>query len=151
MKVTKKAIENFFEPKKIAIAGVSRNTKKFGYTIFHDLSQKGIEVVPINPKASDIDGVKCYATVSDLPADIKSLLIVTPKEETDTILRAAIDKGIKNIWVQQMSETEESIKIAEAYQKEVIFKKCIFMFAAPVQSIHKFHRMLAKIFGGLPK
>ncbi|MBN2610524.1 MAG: CoA-binding protein [Bacteroidales bacterium] len=151
MKVTKKDIDNFFEPGKIAVAGVSRNTKKFGYSIFHELSQKGIEVVPVNPKATEIDGVKCYAKVNDLPVDVKSLLIVTPKEETDAILREAIDKGIQNIWVQQMSETEESIKIAEEYQKEVIFKKCIFMFAEPVQSIHKFHRMLTKIFGGLPK
>ena len=151
MKVTKKQIENFFEPRKIAIAGVSRNPKKFGHTIFKELLNNGIEVIPINPKTTEIEGVQCYKSVSDIPADIKSLLIVTPKEETDIILRQAITRGIPNIWVQQMSETEETMKIAEEYQVEIIFKKCAFMFAEPVKGIHKFHHTLVKIFGGMPK
>ncbi len=151
MKVTKKAIENFFEPRKIAVAGVSRNPKKFGYAIYKELLKQGMEVIPINPKAEEIEGTKCYKDVSEIPSGIKSLLIVTPKEETDTILRAAIGKGIPNIWVQQMSETEETIKIAEEYQVEIIYKKCAFMFAEPTAGIHKFHRTLVKIFGGMPK
>ena len=151
MKVTKKAIENFFEPRKMAIAGVSRNPKKFGHVLFKELSEKGIEILPINPKTEEIKGVKCYKSVAELPADIKSILIVTPKEETDAILREAINKGIPNIWVQQMSETEETMKIAEEYQVEIIYKKCAFMFAEPIKSFHKFHRTLVKLFGGMPK
>ena len=151
MKVTKKAIENFFEPRKMAIAGVSRNPKKFGHVLFKELSEKGIEILPINPKTEEINGVKCYKSVAELPADIKSILIVTPKEETDAILREAINKGIPNIWVQQMSETEETMKIAEEYQVEIIYKKCAFMFAEPIKSFHKFHRTLVKLFGGMPK
>jgi predicted CoA-binding protein len=151
MKVTRKEIEKFFEPKKLAIAGASRNPKKFGHGIFKELLSKGYEVVPVNPSATEIDGVTCYHNVSEIPDDVKSLLIVTPREETDGVLREAINKGISNIWVQQMSETEDTIKIAEEYQVDVIYKKCIYMFAEPVSGIHKFHRVIARIFGGLPK
>lgn len=151
MKVNKKTIENFFLPRKIAVAGVSRNPKKFGYVIFSELVKKGFELFPVNPNTDEIDGVKCYRQVTELPSEVKSLLIATPKSETDNALRGAINKGIPNIWVQQMSETADTIKIAEEYQVELIHHKCIFMFAEPVGGVHKFHRAMVKLFGGLPK
>jgi predicted CoA-binding protein len=151
MKTSKKDIDRFFEPKKLAIAGVSRNKKKFGNNVFMELRNKGYDVIPINPTAKEIDGVKCYSNVNELPPDIKSLLILTPKDQTDMVLREALNKGITNIWVQQMSETDETIKLAEEYQVDIINKKCIFMFAEPVVGVHKFHRAIVKFFGRLPK
>ncbi|MBN2212933.1 MAG: CoA-binding protein [Bacteroidales bacterium] len=151
MKTTKKNIENFFEPRKLAVAGASRNPRKFGHGIFKELVKRGYEVIPVNPRADEIDGIKCYHRVSEIPGEVKSLLIVTPREQTDNVLREAINKGISNIWVQQMSETEDTVKIAEEYQVEVIYRKCIYMFAEPVTGIHKFHRTIVKIFGRLPK
>jgi predicted CoA-binding protein len=148
---TKKDIEKFLGPKKLAIAGVSRNPKKFGYQIYGELKKRGYEVYPVNPQTSEIAGVTCYRSVSDLPAGVDRLLIVTPKQQTDAVLREAIKKGIPHVWVQQMSETKDTLKIAEENHVDLIAKKCIFMFADPVQSIHKFHRTLAKWFGRLPK
>jgi uncharacterized protein len=151
MKVSKQLIDNFYKEKRIAIAGVSRNPKKFGYQVFNELVKKGYDILPINPKASSINDIACYPEIDNLPADVESLLILTPKDQTDDILKKAINKGIKNIWVQQMSETSDTLKIAKEYNKEIIHHKCIFMFAEPIHSIHKFHRTLVKIFGGLPK
>ncbi len=151
MKVRRQQIDDFFKEKKIAIAGVSRNPKKFGSEIFRMLNEKGYEVLPVNPNAEEIEGEKCYKDITSLPKDVDSLLIVTPKEQTDDLLRQGINKGIKNIWVQQMSNTQQTLKIAEEYEKEIIFGKCVFMFAEPAAGIHKFHRTLVKIFGGLPK
>jgi predicted CoA-binding protein len=48
--VTKKIIEEFLGPRKLAIAGVSGNSKKFGYLVFRDLKANGYEVYPVNPK-----------------------------------------------------------------------------------------------------
>ena len=151
MKVTKQLIDNFYKEKKIAIAGVSRNPKKFGYQVFNELNKKGYEIFPINPKANTIENIACYADVESLPTQVNSLLILTPKDQTDDILRSALNKGIKNIWVQQMSETADTIRIAEEYEKEIIHHKCIFMFSEPVIGFHKFHRTLVKIFGQMPK
>jgi predicted CoA-binding protein len=150
-KVTKAQIDTFLSGKRIAVAGVSRNPKKFGYQVLQSLTDNGYSVLPVNPLADTIYGITCYKSVEDLPGNVDSLLIITPKTETDKVLASAINKGIKNIWVQQASDTLETLRIAEEYQKEIIFGKCIFMFAEPVKSIHKFHRSLVKLFGGLPK
>lgn len=149
--ITKKDIEKFLEPKKLAIAGVSRNPKKFGHQVYDELKKKGFEVYPVNPQTSEMAGEKCYRSVSELPAGVDRLLILTPKNETDAILREAVKKGITRVWVQQMSETKDTVKIARENNVDLIFKKCIFMFADPVTSIHKFHWTILKWFGRLPK
>ena len=150
-KISKEQIDSFLAGKKLAVAGVSRDPNKFGYHVLKELTKNGYTIFPINPNADEINGHSCYKSVDDLPSDVDSLLIVTPRNVTDQVLVSAIKKGIKNIWVQQSANTGETLKIAEEYQKEIIYGKCIFMFAEPVLSIHKFHRTLVKIFGGLPK
>lgn len=151
MKVTKEQIHSFFQSDSIAIAGVSRNEKKFGRMVFDEMKKNGYNVIPINPSTNEIDGQTCYSEIDKLPDSIDSLLIATPKDQTDKILRKAINKGIKNIWIQQHSNTDQTLEIAEEYDKEIIHKKCIFMFAEPVAGFHKFHRTLVKVFGQLPK
>ena len=147
----KESIEKFLSSKKIAIAGVSGNKKKFGYTIFNELRQKGFNICPINPTLDKIDEVKVYNSVLDIPNDYEKLFIVTPKSETDKIIKQATEKGIKHVWVQQMSNTKETALLAKENNIELIEKECIFMFAEPVQSIHKFHKTIWKILGLLPK
>jgi predicted CoA-binding protein len=144
-------IQKFLAPRKFAIVGVSRNPKKWGGAIFKELTEKGFELYPVNPNADEIQGVKCYNSVSDLPDDVKYIHITTKKTETEEVVKAAIEKGIEMIWIQQGSQTTEAVEIAEKAGIQLIYKKCIMMFAEPVKSIHGFHRSLVKLFGGYPK
>jgi uncharacterized protein len=114
------------------------------------LRNKNFKVYPINPNTEEIDGEKCYSSVSSLPQGVESILITTPKRQTDMILREAINKGIKNIWVQQMSESKDTLNIAKENNIDIIHHKCIFMYSSPVHGIHKFHRTIMKIFGQIP-
>lgn len=151
MKASRKAIESFLSTKKIAIAGVSRNSKKFGYTVFKELTQKGFDVYPINPNTNSLGGTPCFQSISALPADIKNLLILTRKDQTTRLVREAVSNGISSIWIQQMSETPEAIRFAEDNKVNLISRQCILMWAEPVKSFHKFHRNVKKLFGMLPK
>lgn len=149
--VTLNEIQKFLAPRKMAMAGVSRNPKKFGGSIFKELKEKGFELYPINPNAEEIQGVKCYKSVDDLPADVEHLFIVTQKHETALVAQAAITKGIKMVWIQQQSDTPEAVKLIQEAGIPVIYKKCIMMFADPVKSVHGFHRFFVKSFGKYPK
>ena len=151
MVVTLNVIEKFLEPKKLALAGASRNPKKFGGTVLKELTGKGYEVYPINPNASEIQGLKCYPSVAKLPEGVKHLLIVTPKKETEAVAEEAVSKGMEMVWIQQMSDTPEAIKLIDDAGIPVITKKCILMFAGPVEGPHRFHRFLVKMFGRYPK
>lgn len=147
----KESIEKFLAPKKIAVVGASANKKKFGYAVFNELRQKGYDICPVNPKLEKIEDVTCYKSVNDIPADYEKVFIVTPKTETDSVIKQAAEKGLRHIWVQQTSNTKDTESIAKELNVDLIQKECIFMFANPVTSIHKFHRAIWRLFGALPK
>jgi uncharacterized protein len=151
MKSSRKSIETFLEPKKMAITGVSRNPKKFGYQVYNSLKLKGYEVYPVNPMSTEINGERCYQNISELPSHISSLLILNSKENTRSIVKDAITKGINNIWIQQMSDTPEAIELASSGNVNLVHGECIFMFAEKVEGFHKCHRGVKKFFGALPK
>lgn len=144
-------IQKFLEPQKMAVAGASRNPKKFGGAVFKELKEKGFDLYPVNPNAEEIQGMKCYATISDLPESVKHLFIVTPKTETSAIANAAVEKGIEMIWIQQKSDNPEAVKIVNDAGIPLIHNKCMLMFAGPVKGPHAFHRFFVKLFGGYPK
>ena len=142
-----KDIKRFLSLESYAVAGVSRDPKKFGHVLFRTLRQKGMKAVPVNPNADVIDGVACFKSVTELPADLKGIIFLTPKEETLSVEREAISRGIKDLWIQQGAETKSVISELEKEDVNLIHNQCILMFWKPT-GIHSFHRFLKKIFGG---
>jgi uncharacterized protein len=139
-------IDKFLSSKKLAIAGVSRNNKKFGYKVFDHFIKKGYTVYPIHPEASEINGIKCYKSAVDVPIEIRNLFVVTPKYATDKLMEAVVSRGFNMVWFQQKSETPLSIELAQNKGMEVISQSCIFLFLDPTGG-HAFHRFFMKLFG----
>lgn len=148
--VTQKQINEFIASEPIAMVGVSRNPKKFGFAVFRELKEKGMNVIPVNPKTAEIHGAKVYPNIKSLPAEVKGLLVTTQKSATAGLVREAREKGIKQIWIQQMSESQEALKELEGSGINYISGQCILMYYKP-HGIHKFHGRLKKFFGRWPK
>jgi predicted CoA-binding protein len=144
-------ILNFLEGKEFAMAGVSRNPKKFGGTVFAELTQKGYTIYPVNPNTDKIGDHACYKDIASLPGHVKKLVVMTPKNETRDVVEQAVQKGIHQIWIQQMSDSPEAIKLAEDNHVELVTGECIYMHAEPVSGFHKFHRSIRKLFGMFPR
>jgi predicted CoA-binding protein len=147
---TLKQINDFLESQPIALVGASRNPKKFGYTAFKELKDKGMTIIPINPKADEILGEKSYQNVKLLPPEVQSIIVLTKKDQTASVIRDAKEKGIKQIWIQQMAETREALDELKDSGINFITGECILMHYKP-HSIHKFHGTLKKFFGRFPK
>jgi predicted CoA-binding protein len=75
---------------------------------------------------------------------------MTKKDQTLSVVREAREKGIKNIWIQQMSDNKESLKELEGSDINFITGECVLMHYKP-NGIHKFHMFLKKFFGGFPR
>jgi len=147
---TLKQINDFIDSQPIAMVGVSRNPKKFGYAAFKELKEKGMKIIPVNPEADQILGEKCFQDVGKLPAEVKSILIITKKEKTAALVREAKEKGIKQIWIQQSSDSKEALDELKGSDISYITGQCILMHYKP-HSIHKFHGSIKKFFGSFPK
>jgi hypothetical protein len=109
-----------------------------------------MKVIPVNPLAAEIMGEKAYPSVKMLPPEVQSIIIVTKKDQTVSVIREAKEKGIKHIWIQQMADSKEAISELEDSGINFITGECILMYYKP-HSIHKFHGSLKKLFGRYPK
>jgi hypothetical protein len=145
-----KQIEDFIASQPVAMVGVSRNPKKFGQMAFKELRGKGLNVIPVNPAAGDILGEKAYPDINSLPPEVGGVIIMTKKDQTASVVKEARNKGIKNIWIQQNSDSKEAVKDLEGSNINYITGECILMHYKP-HSIHKFHRAINKFFGKFPK
>jgi uncharacterized protein len=149
MKTTKKQIDDFLSRPIIAMAGYSRNPKKFGGSVYNTLVEKGYNILPVNPAGGLTDrGDRIYENLAELPENVNAVLIMTKPEVSTDLVKQAIDKGITHLWVQQFSENEEVKEMLKS-QPNAITGQCILMHTNP-SGIHKVHRWLAEVFGFLP-
>lgn len=103
-------IQLFFESKAYAVIGASTNREKFGNKVLRCYIQNFKTVYPVNHKEAFIEGLACVKEVEDLPESVKSISIITPPLVTEQIVEEAIQKSIKNIWMQPGAESEVAIR-----------------------------------------
>lgn len=108
-----KRIAQFLKADTFAVAGASTNRDKYGNKVLRCYLQNGRKAIPINPRATEIEGVPCVSSVADLPAEVKSLSIITPPKITEQVVSAAISHGIENIWMQPGAQSPAAIAQCE--------------------------------------
>jgi len=84
------------------------------------LSTNDKKVYPVNPKEKLIEGLSVIASVSDLPSEVDSISIITPPAVTEKIVEEAIQKGIKNIWMQPGAESDKAIQNCKQHKINII-------------------------------
>lgn len=145
------SIKKFFSNKNIAVVGVSGTGKGFGYTAYKKLKDSGYNVFPVNNKRDEIEGNKCYNSLSELKGKTESVVLVIPPVETKNVVMQASEAGMNNIWFQPGSESKDAVKLASDLKLNVIDKECIIMFTEPIHGFHRFHRAVTKLTGRYPK
>ncbi|MBD3266848.1 CoA-binding protein [bacterium] len=148
---SQKQIEQFINSKTLAVVGVSRHKRKFGNTIFNELSQKGYTLFPVNPNMSEYGGLTCYPSLSALPQAVDGVVMILKPNAAMGVLKEAREAGIKNVWLQQGAGSDEAETYAQAHGINLIRGQCILMYAPPVKSIHKWHSVIWKWLGVGPK
>ncbi|BCR03376.1 CoA-binding protein [Desulfuromonas versatilis] len=113
-------IEEFLKSPAFGVAGASTDRHKYGNKVLRCYLQKGKKAIPVNPREAEVEGVACVASVKDLPAEVKSLSIITPPRITEQVVAEAIAKGIENIWMQPGAESPAAVAAAEKAGLNVI-------------------------------
>ncbi len=106
-------IIQFLASEAFAVAGASTNREKYGNKVLRCYQQHDRKVIPINPRATTIEGLDCLASVADLPAEVQSLSIITPPKITEQVVEQAILRGIKNIWMQPGAQSPLAVSRCE--------------------------------------
>ena len=114
--------------KTIAVVGASNNPSKFGNKIVKDLLRRGFEVFPINPREEEIEGLKSYSSIKDLPVVPDLVDLVVRSAVGIGVIKEAINLGVKNIWVQPGAESEEIETYLESHLEiNFVLRSCIMI------------------------
>lgn len=145
----REALDDFLAQKVLALAGASRSGRKFGNTLFKELTAKGYEVNLVHPEAEEIAGTPCVPTLAALPVPVGGLVLAVAPGKAETLVREAAEAGIRRIWMQQGSASPEAIRLCEEKGITLVHGECLLMFVSPT-GVHAFHRWLWGVLGKLP-
>lgn len=95
------SVSDFFNPKSVAVIGASRGKGKVGYEILHSLVEGGFvgEIYPVNPKADELAGLKCYPDVKAIGQTPDLVVIAVPAKGVAEMIRLCAEVGVKSVVV----------------------------------------------------
>ena len=146
----------FFEPGSVAVVGASREKGKVGNEILVGLVRGGFEgkVFPVNPKADELEGLKCYPDVKSIGETPDLVVIAVPAQAVPAVMRDCVAARVKAVVIitagfkevgEEGRELERSVlQIAKSGKVRVIGPNCLGLMVPG--------RKLNASFGGdLPK
>lgn len=107
-------IDRFLESGPYAVAGASRHRHKYGNKVLRCYLQNGREAYPVNPRATEVEGLPCVASLRDLKAEVRAVSVITPPEITESIVEDAAAIGARFVWMQPGAESAVAVARAEA-------------------------------------
>lgn len=107
-------------PKTIAIIGASTDRKKYGNKAVRAFRDGGWTVYPVNAKVEEVEGLKCYARIDDVPEPIDRVSMYVPAAVGKTMLDAIAAKRPGELFFNPGSEDVEVMDLARAKGINVI-------------------------------
>jgi uncharacterized protein len=146
----------FLGCRRIAVTGVSRTAKGHGSnTVYKRLRDRGYEVFAVNPNAEEVEGDRCYPSLSAIPGGIDAVVIATRPDHAEAAMEESADLGVKQVWMHRAFGEGSVSPVAAAYGRHrgitVIDGGCPLMFPPVTDFAHKVIRFVAKRSGALPR
>jgi uncharacterized protein len=98
----------------VAVIGASTNRHKFGNRAVRAYRDQGYTVIPINPHEAEVEGLKAYASVLDVPGPIDMASIYLQPSIGEQVIAEIARKGIPEVWINPGAESDELIARARA-------------------------------------
>lgn len=134
-------VREFLGQRRIAVAGVSRQSDQAANAIFRKLRDAGYQVVPVNPAAREAEGVPCYPDLTSIPGGVDAVMVVTPAAAAAGLVEECAKLGIRRAWLHRAigpgSVSKEAVRVGRERGVEVIAGACPMMFVEPVDFGHK--------------
>jgi len=113
-------MEFFFKPQGVALIGASANSHKGGFSILKNLVTgfKGC-IYPVNPRYEEIEGLKCFRSVSEVPDPVDLAIIFVPAEATLAAVNECAVRGIPGVMIQSAGFAESGDTQGKNFQNDL--------------------------------
>ncbi len=156
MQTMKQAAAEFLAGKRVAVTGVSRNSKDHGSNVVYQrLRQRGYQVFAVNPNADEVEGDTCYHDLASVPGGVDWVVIGTRPQTAEATMRECADLGIKRVWMHRGPGPGSVSPAAAEYGRRhgitVIEGGCPCMFNPTADPGHKAMRFVFTLTGNVPR
>ena len=111
--------------RRIAMVGLSSNPFRPSHFAAIYLRAEGYEVIPVNPRETDVLGMRCYRNLAEAPGPVEVVDIFRERSAVPALVDEAIAVGAKVIWMQLGVVHEEAAERARAAGLEVVMDRCM--------------------------
>src|ERR1700686_12472 len=95
------AADEFLSQHRIAVAGVSHDSKQPANLIYRRLRDTGHEVFAVNPSADEVEGEHCFSSVTAIPGGVDGVVIVTPASASVDVADDCAAAGVPRVWLHR--------------------------------------------------
>ena len=120
---------------RIAIIGASADRGKWSNKAVRAYLKKGYDVVPINPKEKNIEGLRCYPKIEDVPGKIDEASLYVPPAIGERLAEGIIKKGIKLVHLNPGTESKVLVKKLKDAGMEVRMSCSIISVGEDLESL----------------
>ena len=106
--------------KTVAILGASADRAKYGNKAVRAFVQRGYAVYPVNPKGGQIEGLKVWRRIADLPERPEQVSVYLPPAVLAPLLPEIAAKGCDELWLNPGSESDEVLADARRLGLKVV-------------------------------
>jgi predicted CoA-binding protein len=135
------SISRFLSGKRIVVAGVSRARSQAANAIYRKLRDSGYAAIPVNPRATEVEGVCCYPNLGSVPGAIDGVVVATPPAAAVEVIRQCGERGVRRAWFHRAfgegSVSEAAVEECAALGVECIVGGCPLMYCEPVDVGHR--------------
>ena len=92
-------MEQFFNPKSIAVIGASDKPDSIGHTLVQNLIDGGYDgtILPVNPHLEEVHGLKAYRAITDAPPFTDLAIVAVPIAMTPEVVRQCVRAGTRGV------------------------------------------------------
>jgi predicted CoA-binding protein len=109
----------------IAVVGASPRPERHSYTVFAYLHRVGYDVIPVRPDLQEVDGLKSYAQLSDIPVQLDLTVIYRRPDAVPPFVGESASKGVYAVWLPPGVWTPEAQEQARRHNVLLIKDRCI--------------------------
>ena len=110
---------------RVAIVGLSRNELRASHFVGYYLARHGYDVVPVNPRESEILGRACFPTLIEVPGPIDTVNVFRDPSAAPELAEQAVRAGAKCLWLQFGVISDQAAEIATAGGLDVVMDRCM--------------------------
>jgi acetyl coenzyme A synthetase (ADP forming)-like protein len=131
----------YFTPRSIAVIGASSEPKKMGYAVMHNLLHFPGQLYPVNNKRPEVQGLKAYPSILDIPNPVDMAVITVPAKHVPSVIEECGQKGVNMAVIitagfKEMGEggkalEDRVLEIAKGYGTRIIGPNCLGLIIPP--------------------